>query len=137
MAAQSVIQKSWGYTADMAGRPPTKKAPEFGRRLAALRNARGWTQAELAERLGATVKTVTYFEREATNPTHKTLERLADIFGVSPGELLGDGEEGRNGKPGPASKLERLTARLSELPRSKQKVVVDMLEGFLKQTNST
>lgn len=134
MQAQSVIEKKWGYTADMAGRPPIKEAPEFGQRLARLRNARGWTQADLAERLGTTVKMVTYFEREATNPTRKTLERVAEVLDVPSSELLGQVEQSKNGKPGPPSKLEKLTSQLARLPRSKQKVVVDMLEGYLKQT---
>lgn len=122
------------YSADMAGRPPTKEAPEFGKRLSALRKTRGWTQAELAERLNTTIKMVAYFEREATNPTQKTLQKLSEVFDVSPAELLGQAEEQKSSKPGPTSKLERLTSELSQLPRSKQKVVVDMLEGFLKQT---
>lgn len=125
-----------GYPAEMAGRPPTKEAPEFGKRLSALRKARGWTQAQLAQRLNTTIKMAAYFEREATNPTQKTLQKLSEVFAVSPAELLGQGEEVKINKPGPASKLERLTAELSQLPRNKQKVVVDMLEGFLKQTNA-
>jgi transcriptional regulator with XRE-family HTH domain len=79
---------------------------------------------------------VTYFEREATNPTQKTLGRLAEVLGVAPSELLGQMEHSKNGKPGPPSRLEKLTSQLAQLPRSKQKVVVDMLEGYLKQTAS-
>lgn len=80
---------------------------------------------------------VTYYERQAKNPTQKTLEKLGEIFDVSPAELLGEVPEVKNGKPGPMSKLERLTAQLAELPKSKQKVVIDMLEGYLKQVNSS
>jgi transcriptional regulator with XRE-family HTH domain len=136
MQAQSVIRKIMGYPAEMAGRPPIKEAPEFGRRLSDLRKARGWTQACLAQRLGTTIKMVAYFEREATNPTQKTLEKLSEVFGVSAAELLGQEEGQKSRRPGPASKLEKLTAELSQLPRNKQKVVVDMLEGFLKQTGT-
>lgn len=125
-----------GYHADMAGRPPTKEAPEFGKRLSALRKARNWTQSNLAERLNTTIKMVAYFEREATNPTQKTLVKLSEVFEVSTAELLGQKEESKNSKPGPTSKLEKLTSELAQLPRSKQKVVVDMLEGFLKQTKT-
>ena len=135
MQAQSVIPQSGPYTAEMAGRPPKKNPPEFGKRLAELRKARGWTQSELAERLDTTVKMVTYFEREASNPTHKTLERIAEVFGISAAEVLGQNDGGKNGKPGPASRMEQLTARLAALPKSKQKVVADMLEGYLNQTS--
>jgi len=65
-----------------AGRPATKPTPAFGKKLAQLRKRRGWTQPELAEQMGVAVKTITYYEREATNPTAKTVERLAEVFGI-------------------------------------------------------
>lgn len=134
MQVQSVILENGTYNADMAGRPTSKNAPLFGQRLAALRHARGWTQAELAQRLGTTVKMVTYYEREAENPTRKTIEKIAEVFGVDPVEFLGEANGSRNGhKPGPASRLQQLTQRLGTLPRNKQKVVVEMLEGFLQK----
>jgi transcriptional regulator with XRE-family HTH domain len=137
MQAQSVIPGSFGYAADMAGRPTTKPAPAFGQRLAALRKQHGWTQNELAERLNTTVKMVTYYEREAENPTHKTIEAIAKVFGVSSADLMGHANGQTNGhKPGPPSRLQQLTKRLSALPRQKQKVVVEMLEGFLQKTGT-
>jgi transcriptional regulator with XRE-family HTH domain len=117
-----------------AGRPATKSAPVFGQRMAALRKERGWTQSQLAQHLGVAVKTVIYYEREAENPTRKTIERIAKVFGVAPVELMGQTNGAKNGhKPGPPSRLQQLSERLAALPRSKQKVVVQMLEGFLQQ----
>jgi transcriptional regulator with XRE-family HTH domain len=134
MRAQPVILELGPYIADMAGRPTSKTAPLFGQRLAALRHARGWTQAELAQRLATTSKMVTYYEREAENPTRKTIEKIADVFGVDPVEFLGEANTSKNAhKPGPASRLQQLTQRLGTLPRNKQKVVVEMLEGFLQK----
>jgi len=121
------------YTGNMpAGRPATKQAPEFGQRLAALRKERGWTQPQLAELLGVTVKTVTYYERSASNPTAKTVDRIAEVFGVDPSELIkGLDSRPRKKRTGPPSRLQLIFDRLSSLPRSKQKVVADMLEGYL------
>lgn len=138
MQAQPVIPGTGAYAGDMAGRPTTKPAPPFGERIATLRRERGWTQPELAERLGITVKMVTYFEREAQNPTHKTIEQFAQVFGVSPAELMGKAASNARrakAKPGPPSRLHQLTERLAELPRQKQKVVVEMLEGFLQKSS--
>lgn len=131
------ISEKLSYSADMAGRPATKPAPPFGERLAALRKKRGWTQPQLAERLGITVMMVTYLERRAKNPTAKTVEQIAGVFGVSVNALLGSAKIVSNGahKPGPPSRLEELTGQLAQLPRSKQKTVVEMLEGFLQKTN--
>jgi transcriptional regulator with XRE-family HTH domain len=118
-----------------AGRPPTKEAPAFGQRLAALRKERGWTQPQLAEQLGVSVKAITYYEREASNPTTKTVEQIAEVFGVAPADLIaGQNARPQKRKSGPPSRLEQIFDRISELPRSKQQVVADMLEGFLDRT---
>jgi len=118
-----------------AGRPATKKAPIFGQRLAALRQERGWTQPQLAEQLGVSVKTVTYYERSAKNPTAKTLDRIADVFGVEPSELIHAADQRpRKRKSGPPSRLHLLFDQVSGLPRGKQKVVTDLLEGYLEKS---
>ena len=137
MQAKMNVSENMFYSADMAGRPATKPAPPFGERLAALRKERGWTQPQLAERLNATVKMVTYLERQAKNPTAKTIEQIAQVFGVSVNALLGSAKANSNGahKPGPPSRLEELTGQLARLPRGKQKTVVEMLEGFLQKTH--
>lgn len=80
---------------------------------------------------------VTYYEREAENPTRKTIERIARVFGVTPIELMGSASGVKNGhKPGPPSRIQQLTEQLASLPRGKQKVVVQMLEGFLHNAKS-
>jgi len=53
---------------------------------------------------------------------------------VSVDELLGHSIKATR-KSGPPSRLQQLTEQLSGLPRNKQKVVVEMLEGFLQKTN--
>jgi transcriptional regulator with XRE-family HTH domain len=123
------------YNSDMAGRPPSKTAPPFGERLAALRKARGWTQPDLAAKLGTTVQMVTYYERRAKNPSAELVLKIADVFKVGVNELFGT-ECKVQRKPGPASRLEEITEQLSGLPRNKQKVVVEMLEGFLQKTGA-
>jgi transcriptional regulator with XRE-family HTH domain len=118
----------------MAGRPPIKPAPAFGTRLAALRKARGLTQVQLAEALDISVGMLIYYERRATNPTAEFINKAAGYFHVPADELLGlNGKAHR--KPGPSSQFEQLTERLSKLPRSQQKVVTRMLEGFLAQAS--
>jgi transcriptional regulator with XRE-family HTH domain len=120
------------YAGDMPGRPATKPTPAFGARLAALRQARGWSQVEFARRLGVTVKLATYFEREARNPTAKTIARIAEALGVDPVALLGEPTPKRAAKPGPPSQLEQRIAALRALPRERQKFVVEMLDTVLR-----
>ena len=117
-----------------AGRPAQKSAPPFGSKVAQLRTEKGWTQPELAKRVGVPVRLLTYYERRAKNPTRETVEKFASALGVSPADLLGTHPiPAAPRKPGPPSELEQLFAQISELPRSKQQAVVDMIAGYLSR----
>jgi transcriptional regulator with XRE-family HTH domain len=120
------------YNAAMPGRAPSKPAPAFGAQLAAQRKTRGLTQAQLADALGISVEMLAYYERRASNPSADFIAKAAAFFGVSADDLLALKTKAPR-KPGPTSQLAQLTERLSKLPRGKQKVITDMLEGFLKQ----
>ena len=48
-----------------------------------LREERGWTQLELANRLGVTPSTIYSWERGRYEPTASKLRALARAFGVS------------------------------------------------------
>ena len=48
-----------------------------------LREERGWTQLELAYRLGVTPATVYNWERGRFEPTASKLRQVARLFGVS------------------------------------------------------
>ena len=56
---------------------------QFGRRLRALREARGVSQATLAERAGLTREYVNKLEAGKYDPTLGTLGRLAKALGVT------------------------------------------------------
>ena len=116
------------------GRPTKKPAPFFGERMAAFRVAKGLSQAQLAAEIGMTRDRIAYYERSATNPSFEVIQKVADYFGVSVGELLNDTSKTRR-KPGPPSQFAKIAEQLDRLPRAKQKVVAEMLEGFLKQAS--
>jgi len=117
-----------------SGRITTKPAPKFGQRMAAFRVAKGLTQFELAAALGMTRDQIVYYERAAKNPSMEVIEKMAGFFGVSVGELFNDAHRGAK-KPGPPSQFAKIADRLDRLPRAKQKVVAELLEGFLKQAS--
>jgi len=120
---------------DMAGRPPLHDAPAFGQRLAIFRKARGLSQTQFAKLLGKTREAIDYYERRAKNPSAEIILKVAEVLNVDINELLGT-EHKTQRKPGPPSHLQELTEKLSELPRNKQKVVAEMLEGFLEKTSN-
>ncbi len=47
-----------------------------------LREERGWTQLELANRLGVTPATIYTWERDRNEPRASQFRKLADLFGV-------------------------------------------------------
>ncbi|HZS59719.1 MAG TPA: helix-turn-helix transcriptional regulator [Gemmatimonadaceae bacterium] len=74
----------------------------LARRLRELREARGLTQAELAEMAGLRRATVTEWENEdRQRPVIDVLVKLAKALGVEPGELLQS--------PAPAKRAGRLS----------------------------
>ncbi|NJM43006.1 MAG: helix-turn-helix transcriptional regulator [Brachymonas sp.] len=64
-------------------------AVRLGDRLALRRHERGWTQAELAEKLGVETETISRFERGHAMPSLKRLASLAEILDASTGDLMG------------------------------------------------
>lgn len=61
----------------------------LGVRIQELRNAHGWSQVELAKRLGVAKQTVSNWENENIQPSIEMLLRLSKIFGVTTDYLLG------------------------------------------------
>lgn len=61
---------------------------EIAQRLAALRREKGYSQEELAERLGLSRQAVSKWERAESSPDIGNIVALAKLYGVSVDELL-------------------------------------------------
>jgi hypothetical protein len=66
---------------------PTVLAIVLGRRLAALRDAAGFTAAQAAERLRIAPSTVTRVEKAETPLKLATVKMLLEVYGVKPAEI--------------------------------------------------
>ena len=113
------------------GRKASQEAPFFGQRLVHFRTQAGMTQAELAEALGISRDLVGHYERRSQNPNLDFVIKVAGVFEVSVDELLGFKADST--KSGPPPRVKKLTQRLTELPKTKQAVVLEMLESYLNQ----
>lgn len=61
----------------------------LGQRIHELRSALGWSQVELAGRLGVAKQTVSNWENDNIQPSIEMLIRLSKTFNVSTDYLLG------------------------------------------------
>ena len=58
-------------------------AHSIGKTIATLRNEKGWTQVELAEKLQVSDKAVSKWEKDDAFPSVEFFPVLAELFGVS------------------------------------------------------
>ena len=64
------------------------KNKELAQRIKELRNRKGFSQEELSERTGLSLRTVQRIENGETEPRSDSLKRLAMAFDVSPDEII-------------------------------------------------
>lgn len=106
---------------------------ELGKRITRLRKENHITQVQLAETLGLSQSAMTAYELGQRRVPASMLPTLAEIFKVPVDELLGKPASARTGKRGPASKLQQHMERISQLPKPRQRVVMEVLESMLAQ----
>ena len=61
----------------------------LGQRICELRTAIGWSQVDMAKRLGVAKQTVSNWENENIQPSIEMLVRISKLFGVSTDYVLG------------------------------------------------
>jgi transcriptional regulator with XRE-family HTH domain len=108
---------------------------QLGLRIADLRKQHGITQIQLAETLNVSQQTINSYEVARRRVPVSALPTLAILFEVSVDELLGKEDKQTSNKRGPASKLQKQLERVSSLPRSKQKFVIEMIDTVIQQAS--
>ena len=121
----------------MTSGPMTSNKEQFfkalGERVAQLRREQNLSQQALADQLGIAQQTFAHYEVGRARMPVSLLPELARIFGVAVDELLG--LRNGTGKRGPAPKFQKQLERIAQLPRAKQRVVIEMLDGVLAQAS--
>src|SRR5690349_20216347 len=72
---------------EIAGR--RQRFVTFAERIKVLRKERGWTQSELARQVGIHEGNICRWEKGQNRPAGRTLEKVAEAFGLSVEELFG------------------------------------------------
>lgn len=83
----------------------------LGRRIADYRAKLGWTQQELADRIGISRVALSHLEASMSHPGERTVTLLAGVFKVEPHELVADTTYPR----AKADRLPLVTARYTEV----------------------
>ena len=112
--------------------PPLNLGNEsLGQRIARLRKERGYTQLELAEKIGIIRELISNYERERLRPNYEMIMRLSLALGVSADQLLGLKKQKNSGYT-PSLKILRRMKKIEALPPSQQKALLKTLDTFLK-----
>ena len=64
------------------------KKTELARRIKELRNRKGFSQEELSEKSGLSLRTIQRIENGETEPRGDSLKRLSVAFEVNPDDLI-------------------------------------------------
>lgn len=116
--------------------PVNSKDEQFfkalGACIAQARKAHGLTQQQVADNLGIPQQTYANYEVGYARVPASMLPTLGQMLGLTPEELLGHSVKPKL-KRGPVSRLDQQIERIRQLPRAKQQVLMEMLDGVLAQ----
>jgi transcriptional regulator with XRE-family HTH domain len=105
----------------------------FGKRLAMLRKAAGYTQQELADIAGVTRRVIAYYEGETKHPPAALLPDLARALRVTTDELLGMApvkEMARSNR-----RLQRRLKQFDHLSKRDQEALLRTIDAFLRKVS--
>jgi transcriptional regulator with XRE-family HTH domain len=110
--------------------PPLPGPEPFGKRLARLRKAAGYSQYTLADAVGTSQRMIAHYEIHNGNPPLYLLPRLGETLGVTVDQLLGLEKVKENRAKD--NRLRRRIAEVEKLPAPQRREVAQYLDTFLK-----
>jgi len=109
----------------------------LGLRIAQLRRERGWSQQELADKLGVAQQTLAHYEVARIRVPASTLPLLSTLFMTPIDTLVGHTQHTqRSGKRGPVPKWQQQIETIAQLPKAQQRFVTQVLDSVLTQAQS-
>lgn len=107
------------------------EAQTFGRRLAALRKAAGYSQRAFAEEIGISYRMVAYYEAQTQRPPAQLLPVIAKALHLSTDQLLGL-EPVPKRQPPLSQRLLRKMKAIEALPPRDQRPLLRTIDAYLK-----
>ena len=113
-------------------KPPLDYSGEpIGQRLARLRKQRGYTQVELAEKMGSRQVLISAYETDRIALSAEMAVRLAVALEVSTDELLHP-QVKKKSTAKPSLKVMRRMEQIEKLPENKQSFILSALDSMLR-----
>jgi transcriptional regulator with XRE-family HTH domain len=104
----------------------------FGKRLARIRTAAGYTQQELAQEIGISPRMVAYYEVQTDQPPAALLPVIARALRVTSDELLGL-KPFRASRTFSDSRLWRRFKQVEKLPARERRQVIQFIDTVLER----
>jgi transcriptional regulator with XRE-family HTH domain len=104
----------------------------FPSKLRELRKNRGWSQGQLAKKIGADLQRISKYERGVIWPTMELTLKIAKAFDVSVDFLIRDDKDSAVTKIENQKLLQQLEA-INDLPEDDQETVISFLDAFIKR----
>ena len=120
---------------------PRKKAPQSvpgselelpRERLSRLRKERGWTQVELAERVGLSQTLISDYERGRLRLNADIVVRLANALEVTADDLLQPNGRQHSLRRKPSLRVLRRLEKIEKLPAHQQNTLLKTIDTFLR-----
>jgi len=105
----------------------------IGDKILSLRKERGWSQQQLAKKIGTSGPIVGRYERGEMTPSVEVAKKLADTFGITLDYLVDDA--GRVTDIKDKAMLERLK-EIEGLDQEEKKTVVHVIDSLLRDAKA-
>jgi len=108
----------------------------IGARIKKYRLARGFSQAQLAEKIGLSREAITAYESGRMRLLDDMIAKLALALSISADELLGLKKNETVPADMPSVQIARRMQRIKKLPAAEQKAILKNIDMFLKAAES-
>lgn len=104
---------------------------DFGATLTRLRKEKNWSQAEIAGKTGVSRVIIGRYERNEALPSIEVAKNIADAFGISMDQLIGEGQNVSFDK-----KTIKRIEELELLEEEKKKTLFDLIDTYIRDAKT-
>lgn len=112
--------------------PPIPTNESIGERVARIRKERGFTQVELAEKIGVIQSIVSAIERDVLKLSAEMAVRFALALEVTTDDLLMPAKKANGSAKKPSRKILRRLEQIETLPKTQQIAVLKTIDNALE-----